>query len=88
MRLFSDGTIYFIDGRTENIKCALVSESTVLVMADSGTYKICNAWKPSYACLPNRLKYTAIYRYSVFKWSDELHVWTDYTNLDYVECRE
>lgn len=88
MRLFSNGTIYFIDGRTENIKCALASDNVVIVMAGSGTYKICNAPRPSYECLPERLKYTTIYRYSVFKWSDESHVWADYTCLDYVECME
>jgi hypothetical protein len=38
MRLFSDGTIYFIDGRTENIKYALASDNVVVVMAGSGTY--------------------------------------------------
>ena len=88
MRLFSDGTIYFIDGSTEHIKCALASESVVLVMADSGTYKIYNSRRPSYEGVPERLKYTTIYRYSVFKWSDESHVWADYTYLDYVECME
>ena len=88
MRLFSDGTIYFIDGRTEHIKYALVSENAILVTAGSGTYKICRAQRPNCKVLHDEPLYLASYKYSMFKWNDELHVWADYTNLDYVECRE
>lgn len=86
MRLFSDGIIYFKDGSTEYIKYALASEHAIVVTAGSGTYKICMAWRPNYEVLREPLK-IASYKYSFFKWNDELHVWTDYTNLDYVECK-
>lgn len=90
MKLFSDGTIYFKDGSSECIKCALASDNVVIVMAGSGTYKICKGQSPDYKFLQfshDQLK-TAAYEYGKFKWDDDLHIWSDYTYLDYVECRE
>ena len=87
MNLFSDGTIHFIDGSTEHIKYALVGEIAVMVTADSGTYKICNARSVSNDYIHAPFKVTS-FTYSIFKWNDELHEWIAYTNLDYVECRE
>lgn len=87
MKLFSGGMIYFIDGKTENIKYALANAHVVLVTADSGTYKICNAWRPDYE-VSAQLSYYPIREYCVFKWNDEIHAWISYTYLNYVECWE